>query len=46
VPHQPALLATYGLRISDLIEMPYDERSALLEDLVTRERTAAMEVQT
>lgn len=42
---QPALLRHYGLRSADLIEMPFDERQAVLEDLVLRERQEVMEVE-
>lgn len=42
---QPALLHHYGLRSADLIEMPFDEREALLADLLRREQREAMEVE-
>lgn len=41
---QPALLHHYGIRSADVIEMPFDERQALLEDLIRREQQEAMEV--
>ena len=42
---QPALLHHYGLRSADLIEMPFDEREALMVDLLRREQREAMEVE-
>ena len=44
VPFQPALRHHYGLGSADLIDMPFDERQAFLEDLIRREQQEAMEV--
>jgi hypothetical protein len=44
VRFQPALLHHYGLRSADLIELPFDEREALMVDLIHRERREAMRI--